>query len=98
MTDNKFMEKIDMQLFKENRGFITLTFILYIIICSGTLLKPSYVDNLFIAMFVSITGLFVMAWWFSAFWNKILTKIFNFRPLSFGVALLLSAAIMLLIA
>ena len=82
------MKKITTQDFKENNGLILVTIILAFLQMTGDAIKPSYYSPA-TAMVIVLIGWPLVSLWFMAFWNRILTKIFELKRISYGVAFVL---------
>ena len=85
-----------MDVFKENKGLIVITVIFGVLAGSSTVISPTYYSSS-VALGLTILFLPLEVWWFWAFWNRILTKIFSLKQISFGLALLLWAGLTLII-
>lgn len=90
------MEKITMDSFKNNKVLIFITFLLAFFSLWFDQLAPTYVKEgeafvWTIIEFVLVVPL--VSIWFQMVWNRILVKIFPFKQISYGVAILLSVVL-----
>lgn len=89
------MGKVSMDNFRNNTGLIIITILLAFLVTVGEMRKPEYLSGGG-AIIAALVGWPLLAWWFMAFWNRILTKIFKLREISYGVAFVLTGAVTLI--
>lgn len=90
------MKKVTLSDFSDQKLLIALTILLAIMSGASSLIQPAYVaeQEAFLATIVILP---LVAFWFELFWNGILRKIVTVKEISYGVALILTAAIAVLI-
>jgi len=91
------MEQITLKDFKEHKFFIALTVIVSILlvatyVTAASQNEPAYMD-FSISLIAAIVFMPVYALWFKYFWNIVVRKITNVKPISYGVAFLLTACL-----
>ena len=89
------MEKLSLSDFKNHKGLITVTILLAFFAAVSAVTEPKYYSP-GVAVVSTLIGWPLIAWWFMAFWNRILTKIFKLKEVSYGMAFFLVAAVTLL--
>lgn len=86
------MEKITLKEFKKNKVFIVLTLAGAVFVSASTLIEPAY-PGFLAGLIITIIVFPFVAWWFQHFWNEILVRITNIKKISYGVAVLITAAL-----
>lgn len=89
-----------MDKFKKHKILIVVTFLLVILGMWLQGLKPTYYaegETLLIAIVATIIGIPLYAWWVKAVWNTILVELFPFKKISYGVSIILTAIMTVLI-
>ncbi len=83
--------KITSEDFKQNKLLIAVTIILAFLAYISKLIPPQNynVGSMFLLFAIEFP---LTAWWLMAFWNRILSKIVNVPTISYGVAVILTAA------
>ncbi|MBI4136679.1 hypothetical protein HY469_01300 [Candidatus Roizmanbacteria bacterium] len=90
------MKKVTLSDLADQKLLIALTLLLAIMSGASSLIEPQYVTEQE-AFLATLFILPLIAFWFELFWNGILTKIVTVKEISYGVALLLTAAIAIII-
>lgn len=91
------MEKINIKDFKNNTGLIIVTILLAFLVAFDEVTKPKYFTS-GEAVILTLISWPLVSWWFMAFWNRILTKIFQLKQISYGVAFILLGALTLILS
>ena len=89
------MGKISIKDFKDNTGLIIVTVLLSFLTAIYQVMEPEYMSSTS-AVVNTLIGWPLIAWWFMAFWNKVLTKIFQLKSISYGVSFILIGAAVLI--
>lgn len=90
------MKKITLDDFKKNTVLIIITIVLAYFGTISQFFPPKNV-TLTEAVISSLIIIPLIALWFMAFWNRILTKIFSFKEISYGVAFVLISGLILIL-
>jgi len=89
------MNKNSSDVFKGNAILVIVTFLLAFVVALAESMEPTYISGSeTVATFIIFMPL--ISWWFMAFWNRILTRLFQLKNISYGVALVLTAAVAVL--
>ncbi len=91
------MTQVTMDDFKKHKVFVSVTTLLGFFGIWAAQTQPTYLNDQQ-AFWWTFVGVPLGGWWFLYFWNIVVVKLFEVKPISWGVALFLTLALTVLLS